>query len=113
MHELSYTQGVLDIALENAREAKAKRITRINLVIGSMSGIVDDSVRFCFEFLSQDSIAHKAELTFRHVPTRLRCRKCDLAFEPDSEQWGCPHCQKWDVELQAGSEFYVDSIEVD
>lgn len=113
MHELSYTQGVLDIALENARKAEAKRITRINLVIGGMSGIVDDSVRFCFELLSQDSIAHNAELTFRRVPTRLHCRKCDLAFEPDSEQWGCPRCRKWDVELQAGSEFYVDSIEVD
>jgi hydrogenase nickel incorporation protein HypA/HybF len=113
MHELSYTQGVLDIALENARKAEAKRITRINLVIGGMSGIVDDSVRFCFELLSRDSIASDAELSFKHVPTRLHCRKCDLTFKPDSEQWGCPRCRKWDVELKAGNEFYVDSIEVD
>jgi hydrogenase nickel incorporation protein HypA/HybF len=42
MHELSITQSILSIALEQAEAAQANRITKINLVIGELSGIVDE-----------------------------------------------------------------------
>lgn len=113
MHELSVTQGVLDIALEKAREAQAKRITKINLVIGELSSIVDDCVQFYFDFLSDDSIASGATLYFTRIPAQVRCRNCGLSFAPGKSSWSCPQCGKWDVEITAGQEFYVDSIEIE
>lgn len=113
MHELGVTQEVLDIALNKAREAQASRITKINLVIGEMSGIVDDSVQFYFDFLSQDSIARDARLSFRRVPMQVRCRRCGFSFSPEKLDWSCPQCKEWDAEVTAGKEFYIDSIEVD
>ena len=62
MHELGITQEVLNLALGEAKAAKAKRISRINLVVGEASGVVDDSVQFCFELLSSESIAKDAKL---------------------------------------------------
>lgn len=113
MHELSVTQGMLDIALEKAKEAQASRITGINLVIGEMSSIVDDSVQFYFDFLSRDSIASGATLSFTRIPIQVRCRNCGLSFTPDKSLWSCPQCSEWDVEVIAGREFYIDSIEVE
>ena len=113
MHELGVTQEVLDIALNKAREAQASRITKINLVIGEMSSIVDDSVQFYFDFLSQDSIARDARLSFRRVPMQVRCRQCGFSFSPEKLDWSCPQCKEWDAEVTAGKEFYIDSIEVD
>ncbi len=113
MHELSVTQGVLDIALEKAKEVRASRITGINLVIGEMSSIVDDCVQFYFDFLSKDSIAHDARLSFNRIPMQVRCRSCGLSFSPDKSIWSCPRCSKWEVEVIAGQEFYIDSIEVE
>ena len=113
MHELAVTQRVLDIALEKAKEARAKRVTGIKLVIGEMSSIVDDSVQFYFDFLSQDSIASGATLTFERIPVQMRCRQCGTNFTPDKPPWNCPECHQWDVELLAGQELYIDSIEVD
>jgi hydrogenase nickel incorporation protein HypA/HybF len=50
MHELSVTQGVLDVVLERAKEANCGKITAINLVVGDMASIVDDCVQFYFDF---------------------------------------------------------------
>ena len=113
MHELSVTQGMLDIALEKAKETQASRIIRINLVIGELSSIVDDCVQFYFDFLSSDSIASGATLSFTRIPMQVRCRNCGLSFSPDKSSWSCPQCGKWDAEIIAGQEFYIDSIEVE
>ena len=113
VHELSVTQRVLDIALEKAKEAHATRVTGINLVIGEMSSVVDDSVQFYFDFLSQDSIASGATLSFERIPAQLRCRQCGHSFTPDKLPWNCPRCNQWDVEILAGQELYIDSIEVE
>ena len=113
MHELGVTQEVLKIALDKAQEVGAEKITRINLVIGEMSGIIDDSVQFYFDFISNDSIAHDARLSFERIPTQMRCRKCGSSFSPGKILDSCPECQAWDAEITAGKEFYIDTIEVD
>ncbi|MFC1912923.1 hydrogenase maturation nickel metallochaperone HypA [Chloroflexota bacterium] len=116
MHELSITQGMLDIALDKAREARASRITAINLVIGEISNIVDDCIQFYFNFLSRDSIARDAKLSFTRIPMQVRCRSCrscGFSFAPEKPAWSCPQCRKWDAEIVAGQELYIDSIEVE
>jgi hydrogenase nickel incorporation protein HypA/HybF len=113
MHELAVTQGMLSIALEHAAKAGAKKITRINLAIGEISGIVDDSVQFYFDFVGKDTLAEGASLSFERVPARFRCRACQTYFSPGMQQWTCPHCGELSFEIVAGREFYVDSIEVE
>ena len=113
VHELAVTQRVLEIALEKATTANATRVTGINLVIGEMSSVVDDCVQFYFDFLSEDSIASGATLSFERIPMQLRCRHCEHSFTPDKPPWCCPRCNQWDVEILAGQEFYLDSIEVE
>ena len=113
MHELSITQGILSIALEQAEAAQASKIIRINLTIGELSGIVDDCVQFYFELLSRDTIAAEASLAFYQPPTRLRCRNCDTTFSPDDLDWACPNCREQKIEIVSGRECFIDSIEVD
>jgi len=113
VHELSVTQQVLDIAVSKASEAGATRIKSINLVIGDMSSIVDDCVQFYFDLLSRDSIASGARLSFRRVPMKVHCRNCGHEFTPAGENWQCSQCGEWDVEIIAGKDFYLESLEVE
>ena len=113
MHELSITQSILSIALEKANEANAGNISRINLVIGELSGIVDDCVQFYFELLSKDTIAAEANLSFQRPPAQLRCRSCAMVFSPSNGGWECPDCRGQSVEIVSGRELYIDSIEVE
>ena len=53
-------------------KAGAKRIRRINLVIGEISGIVDASVQFYFDFISKDSPAEGATLVMERKPARFQ-----------------------------------------
>ncbi len=113
MHELSITEDILRISLEHAGRAGAKRITDIHLVVGELSGVVDDSIQFYMDFLSPNTLAAGARLDFRHIHTRLRCRQCGREFEPQGMDWNCPTCQSLGGEIVAGKEFYVESIEVE
>ncbi len=111
MHELAVTQSILEIALRHADSAK--RITKLNLVIGDLSSVIDDSVQFYWDIVSRNTIAEGATLHFDRVKTRFLCRECAQDFEPDGRVFQCPHCESAQVALVAGKEFRLESIEVE
>lgn len=104
---------MFSIVMEKANEAHASKVSKINLVIGELSGVVGDCVQFYFDFLSKDTIAANATLSFQVPPTQLRCRSCAATFSPQNGSWDCPNCHEQKVEIISGRELYVDSIEVE
>jgi hydrogenase nickel incorporation protein HypA/HybF len=110
MHELSVTQGILDIALKNAG---ARRIKQVNLVIGQFSSIVDDSVQFYWEVISKDTPAEGSALHFERIPGEMTCRACGHVFRLNGETFACPSCSSTSVRISKGSEFQVKSIDVE
>jgi hydrogenase nickel incorporation protein HypA/HybF len=46
MHEQSIVESLLSLALKNAEQNQAKRIVGINVVVGELSGVVEDAVDF-------------------------------------------------------------------
>ena len=113
MHELPATEGILNVALEAARQNNARRIIAIDLVIGELAGIVDDSVQFYFDILSKDTIAEGAQLVFQRTPATFRCRDCGNIFTSNERDFTCPHCGQISIDVVAGNEFRVESIEVE
>ncbi len=113
MHELAITQSMLDLVLEQAEKAEARNVGKINLVIGEMTGVVGQCVQFYFDFLSKGTPAEGASLSFKVIPTTARCRGCDKNFELKEFDWTCPYCQSNNMEIVAGKELFVESIEVE
>ncbi len=113
MHELSVTEGLLAIVLEHAEKAGAARILGIDLRVGEMSGLVDESLQFYFDFLSRDTVAAGARLRFTRVAARFACRQCGAEFEPGDRDWACPECGAVGGNIVAGRELLIESIEVE
>ncbi len=113
MHELSVTENILQIALRHAEKAQASRVTAINLVIGSLSSIVDDSVQFYWDFISENTICHKSVLHFDRRPAILKCRSCGKEYKMNGFLEACPACRSEEVQIQSGEEFFLDSIEIE
>jgi hydrogenase nickel incorporation protein HypA/HybF len=114
MHELPITQSILEIALRHAQQAGATKILAINLTIGDLTGLVDDSIQFYFDFLTKNTLAEGSRLAINRIPARVRCQTCAAEYTPpDSRVWTCPHCQALGGEVIAGKEFLVASIEVE
>jgi len=113
MHELAITQSMFDIVLEYAEQAEAKKVKKINLVIGELTGVVDECVEFYLGFFSKGTIAEGAVLAVEMVPVKATCRDCGESFELKEFDWTCPGCGGNSLQITAGRELFVESIEVE
>lgn len=113
MHEQSIVENLMAIALESAKNASATKIYKINVVVGELSGAVEESMNFYFSFLRKDTIAAEAELVFTHKPAVLLCRKCNIDFMPEKMDFRCPQCKEPQVEIIGGRELYIESLEAE
>lgn len=113
MHELAVTRNLLDLVLVEARKNCAVSVRSIHVVVGELTGIVPESVTFYFPYLSRDTIASQASLTFRRVKAQGRCRDCGEAFPFEDHGWVCPACGTARFEVVSGNELCVESIEID
>ena len=112
MHELAVTESILSIATRNAQLQNAIKVTDIYIVIGQLSSIVDDSVAFYWDIISEDSLCAGATLHFDRQPARLMCMDCGKEYVLEGDLTGCPVCQSARVKVLSGDEFRMDSIEI-
>ncbi len=67
MHEWHITQQLLDRVSALAKEKEFVRITKIQVELGKDSHITEDSLRSCFELLSEKTMAAGAALEIKQV----------------------------------------------
>lgn len=108
MHELSITQSVVNTVLERVPDT---RIASVRLEIGKLSGIVADSVRFCFDLVVAGTLLEGARLDIDEPGGRAHCADCDTEFDVDDIIMLCP-CGSANVALLTGQELRIRSVEV-
>jgi hydrogenase nickel incorporation protein HypA/HybF len=112
MHELSIMQSALDQALERARLAGAQRVHEIRLRVGALSGVVPEALEIAFQSLTEGTPAEGAVLIIDGVPARYWCTVCDCEFTSENNFAECPICHVNSLELRAGRELELASLEV-
>lgn len=113
MHEQSIVESLLAIALENAEKANARKIRKIYLVVGELSGVVEEHANYYFNFLTRDTIAEGATIEYNRIPAKVRCRNCGTDFTAENLDFHCPQCGNEKVDIIAGRELYMDSMEIE
>jgi hydrogenase nickel incorporation protein HypA/HybF len=108
MHELGITRNIVAIVTEHARGAKVKRV---GLEIGKLAAILPDSIRFCFDVCTRDTLLEGAELTIVEVPGRGRCRECGGELALDKPFGLCP-CGSRLIQCVAGEEMKIKEMEL-
>jgi len=114
MHELAITQSIIDLAIETAKRENARTINGIDLVIGDLSSIVDDSVQFYFDILSKETLAAGAQLHFRREPAISLCQACgaQTPVKPPVPPF-CPECGRDQITIRGGRDFRMESIDIE
>jgi hydrogenase nickel incorporation protein HypA/HybF len=113
MHEYPVTEQIIKIASEKAKENKALRVTRINLVVGEASGFIGESIQMYFDILAKDTICEGAVLEMETVKSKWKCPGCDILYTRRPLSFACPQCGEDGLPTNIGKEFYVKSIEID
>ncbi len=108
MHELAITESVVHAVTERLPDA---RITCVRLEIGALSGVVPDSVRFCFDLVTEGTNLEGASLEITEVAGRCHCRVCGVDFEPDGPTTLCP-CGSIEIKVLSGQELKISSVQV-
>ena len=112
MHELAVTENLLEIALRHANKAGAEQIKELHIVIGDLTSFIDDSILFYWDIIAKDTIAESAVLNFKRIPTKFHCQDCNQSYSPDDTDLACKFCGSTRITIQAGKEFYLESIEI-
>ncbi|MGQ0572810.1 MAG: hydrogenase maturation nickel metallochaperone HypA [Pseudonocardia sp.] len=109
MHELSITQSVVTTITSRMRDAPVRRI---RLEVGRLSGIVPDSMRFCFEMVAVGTTCEGAALEIDEPPGRARCRACGVDFDTSEVLPLCDGCGSADIAVTGGTELRIREVEV-
>ena len=126
MHELSLSSAIVDTV---ERHAAGRRVTAVNMRIGTLRQVVPDSLTFYFEIVSRETVCDGARLEHelvgaccgvrdartsgtrrlrpwrRTVARSTRCRACRRS--------GVRGAEAAEARCWAADEFEVESIEVE
>ena len=108
MHELAITESIVAAVTGRLPEAK---ISCVRLEIGALTGVVADSVRFCFDLVTEGTNLEGARLEISEPPGRCRCGSCGAEFAPDGPIPLCP-CGGSRVTVLSGEELKIISVQV-
>jgi hydrogenase nickel incorporation protein HypA/HybF len=108
MHELSIAESIVEAVLARTGD---QPVSTVRIQVGRLSGVVPDALSFCFELATSGTPLAQAHLSIEEPAGRLRCRSCARESARDDLILLC-HCGSADVEVLAGRELSVMSVEV-
>jgi len=112
MHELSIAQNILEIVQEYVSAEHSAEVQAVKVRVGELSGVVAESLEFCFSAMVGGTALKNAVLKIERVPPRVHCSTCDNSCAADGLLFQCPACGGRAIELVSGTELQVIEIEV-
>ncbi len=110
MHELSITQNIVGIVSE---KAAGRRVSKVRLRIGKLSGIEVPAIRFCYDLVAQGTPLEGSELVIDEVQGRGTCVECGQILQIEQPIALCPCDKKAFVNVEQGEELLIKEMEVD
>jgi hydrogenase nickel incorporation protein HypA/HybF len=113
MHELSIAQSIVDSAREYAAQNGGRRVLRIGVRVGEISGVAVESLEFCFEMTVKETDLDGATLDMERILVRYRCASCQHEFHPVEFLADCPACGSSGASMVAGDELGLSFLELE
>jgi hydrogenase nickel incorporation protein HypA/HybF len=113
MHEMSIAMNIIELASEAAQKEEACCINSIELEIGTLAGVMIESLEFCFEAAARHTLAEGADLKIVSIPAKGRCFDCEKIATLTSLTSQCPDCGASLLHITGGKELKIKAITVD
>lgn len=109
MHELSITRNIVAIVSDCAQGRKVRRVT---LEVGKLSGVMTDAIAFCFDVVAQGTVLEGASLDIIEVGGRARCTACGAEFDVSTLYAACA-CGSRRLHRLQGEELKIKTMELE
>jgi len=112
MHELAVSLAVIEAAERVAREHGARRIARLRVLVGPLSGVDGDQLVRSYSVASAGTLMEGAPLEWTAAPIAVRCDLCGETGEASVQRLLCGTCGSWRTRLVSGDELTLQTVEL-
>ena len=106
-------ENIVGIIRQSVATDELEDVRIVRMKIGALTGVVADSLSFCFEAISSQTPLAKARLEIEQIPFAVHCNSCGKTFENDIGYVVCPECGAVETTVVSGTELQVTEIELD
>lgn len=112
MHELGIMNEILKTAIGVAEKNSGKKVTKITLRIGAMSGVVPRICASMLEVIAEGTIAEGCEVVIEEVPAVFKCIDCgaETSYDEPGPEYKCHACGSETLRLVAGHKFQLVNV---
>jgi len=110
MHELSIAQNIIEIVKDHVEKLHASRVTEVELDIGTISGVIPETLEFALDIAVKNTIMEGAKIKMNIFHAKAKCLSCEKDFEMEDIYTMCPHCSSMQYDVIQGKELKVKSI---
>lgn len=82
MHEFSIASGVVETVLAYAEAHGVKKIVEVRMLVGELTCVEPEQLKFCFSAITRDSALAGATLEIDIADAAVRCPHCGYAGPP-------------------------------
>jgi hydrogenase nickel incorporation protein HypA/HybF len=121
VHELSMTTQIVESVLTEAKKHGAKKVTEVHLVIGKLTFLGIEQVRFAYGILTEDTILKGSKLVIKEKEGVIECPSCgyrgtikskdELMYHVPTPIFSCPECGEG-IKIVEGRECTIESIKM-
>lgn len=114
MHEMSFVTRFVNQAIASAEKNQAKKVTRVVVQVGEMTGILPEYLHKYFPIATKDTILQDAILETESIRLKVSCNKCKTIYYPkETPDMLCPSCQSGECHILEGKDMFLKEIEIE
>ena len=108
MHELAIAEEILTTA--KAHDGPDRRIARIEVSIGPFSGVMRESLEFCFDLAAKHFGMEGTQLQIEQLTAEATCPVCGVGTRVDNMWTACAACGHSPLTVEGGRELRVNRL---
>ncbi len=122
MHEFITAQSIIKRVKRIIKEHNIKKIHRIEISVGELTFLEPEQFSFWIKE-GLNEIAGRVEVEIEVIPLKIRCESCGYTGSIETKDdptflralpiFACPNCQDFKIEVIAGKECHLKTMEVD
>lgn len=113
MHELSIVMGIIDIVDRETADKAGYTVSKIDLEIGSMAGIITEALDMAWDSAVKSTILKDAQRNIFWVEAEAQCTDCSNHFKISTLYDPCPQCGSLYSEIIKGKELRIRELEIE
>ncbi|EHK54670.1 hydrogenase maturation nickel metallochaperone HypA [Allomesorhizobium alhagi] len=112
MHEMTICESIRGILEDEAARQDFRKVDRVCLEIGRLSGVEVEALKFGFDVAMLGSLAQDARLEIVETEGRAWCMPCSRSVPIAARFDPCPDCGSHQLQVTGGEEMKIRELEV-